>query len=257
MTRGEAHIAATARLAGANYRLEFTMPAIARSAAPGQFVEVGTNGATLLNKPFSIAAVDAARGTFTLIVKVIGRGTAAIAGYEPGREVNVLGPCGNGFPLEKGPVYIVGGGIGIPPLLFLASRLPAPADAAVVLGARTAEDMVLEHEFAALTGASAVITTDDGSRGRAGFVTEALEELLALDARPVYVCGPVAMLRRVAGLCAAAGVRVHACLEAYMGCGTGICMGCVIPTVRGMERVCREGPVFLGSDVLWEQLGDA
>jgi dihydroorotate dehydrogenase electron transfer subunit len=245
------------RLGGDNYRITCSLPQIAGEARPGQFVEVGTGGATLLNKPFSIARTDPAAGTFDLVFKVVGPGTAAIAAYRPGCRVKVIGPCGNGFPAVPEPAWIVGGGIGIPPLSFLVSRTGPEAVAGVALGARTAVDVVLADEFQALTTVPPVITTDDGSAGRRGFVTDVLKEWLAQTVRPVCACGPAPMLRRVAQLCDAAGAPLYACLEAYMGCGTGICMGCVIPTVRGMERVCREGPVFMGSDILWNELPEA
>ena len=257
MIRADATVTAVQRLAGDNYRITCELPEIAASARPGQFVEVSTGGATLLNKPFSVARVDRGTGTFDLVFRVVGPGTAAIAAYRPGRRVAVTGPCGNGFPPVPEPAYIAGGGIGIPPLLFLVSEIGPDAVAATVLGARCADDLVLVDEFQAATGSSPTVTTDDGSNGRRGFVTDVLEEWLARAARPVCACGPLPMLHRVAELCAAARAPLFACLEAYMGCGTGICMGCVIPTVRGMERVCREGPVFMGSDILWDELPEA
>lgn len=241
------------RLGGNNYALTLAAPEVAREARPGQFVELSTRGATLLNKPISIAAADATAGTITLVYKVVGPGTRAFSAYVPGLEVPLLGPCGNGFAPVRGRAYAVGGGIGIPPMLFLVAASAGGAAFEVVLGARAADEVVLLNEFRAL-GCEPCVTTDDGSCGRRGFVTDVLEEKLQVTPMPVYACGPVPMLARVAALARAHDVPCCVCLEAYMGCGIGVCMGCVVPTVRGMERVCREGPVFAAADVQWDEL---
>jgi len=248
-----ARVAGQECLSGKNYALKLAAAEVAREARPGQFVELSTRGATLLNKPLSIAAADKAAGTVTVVYKVVGPGTRAFSGYRAGEEVELLGPCGKGIAEVAGRAYAVGGGIGIPPLLFLAVANAGRAAFEVLLGARTAEDVVLAKEFAA-AGCTPKIATDDGSLGRRGFVTELLEEKLREAPAPVYACGPVAMLARVAGLAREYSVPCFVCLEAYMGCGIGVCMGCVVPTVRGMERVCREGPVFAAGDVKWEEL---
>lgn len=253
MTWGGAQVLEHVRVSGANFRLTLLAPEIARSARPGQFVELSTRGATLLNKPISIAAADPAAGTITLVYKVVGPGTRAFSSYQPGLEVPLLGPCGNGFSSVHGDAYVVGGGIGIPPLWFLVSMNAPHARFQAVLGARTAEDLVLAEEFTQ-SGCEVTLTTDDGSRGRRGFVTDVLEELLRTAPAPVYACGPVPMLARVAAVTHAARVPCTVCLEAYMGCGIGVCMGCVVPTIRGMERVCREGPVFPAADIRWHEL---
>lgn len=241
------------RLSGSNYALTLAAPEVACAARPGQFVELSTRGATLLNKPISIAVADAAAGTITLVYKVVGPGTRAFSTYVPGMEVPLLGPCGNGFAPVHGRAYAVGGGIGIPPMWFLAAANRGGAQFEIMLGARSVEDVVLVKEFEAL-GCVPSVTTDDGSSGRRGFVTELLEEKLAAAPAPVYACGPVPMLAQVAALARAQEAPCFVCLEAYMGCGIGVCMGCVVPTVRGMERVCREGPVFAAADVKWDEL---
>lgn len=252
MTWTTARVHAQQQLRGQNYRLVLHAPEVAAQAVPGQFIELATGGATLLNKPLSIAAVAPAAGLLTVVYKVVGPGTRAFAHYPAGHEVRVLGPCGNGFVLPAGPCYAVGGGIGIPPLYFLAARAGPPLS--VILGARSADDLVLVDDFARHAQVTLTLTTDDGSCGLKGCVTDALAPLLHAERRPVYACGPLAMLAAVARLCAATAAPLWVCLEAYMGCGIGVCMGCVVPTVRGMERVCHEGPVFLGTDILWEQV---
>jgi dihydroorotate dehydrogenase electron transfer subunit len=247
-----ARVHAQQHLSGQNHRLVLHAPELAAQAVPGQFIELSTGGATLLNKPLSIAAVAPADGLLTVVYKTVGPGTRAFAHYHAGASVRVMGPCGNGFTLPDAPCYAVGGGIGIPPLYFLATRTQQPM--AVVLGARSADDMVLVDEFTKCAHVTLTLTSDDGSCGIKGMVTDALTLALHAERRPVYACGPVPMLRAVARLCAEHAAPLWACLEAYMGCGMGVCMGCVVPTVRGMERVCHEGPVFRGEDVLWEQL---
>ncbi|NLF38528.1 dihydroorotate dehydrogenase electron transfer subunit [bacterium] len=250
-----ARVARHALLRGANRLLEMEAPDIARIARPGQFVEVSTKGATLLNKPFSIAGVNRPAGTISIAYKVIGRGTTAIAQYRRGAAVRLLGPCGNGFERPEGRVYLAGGGIGIPPLHFCAAEWAGAAEMTAIFGARSSEDLVLVEETARALGRPVVTATDDGSEGRKGSVCDALAA--ELDAVPgaVIACGPSAMLRAVALMCAERAVPAWLCLEAYMACGAGICMGCVVPTVRGMERVCREGPVFDARDIRWDAFG--
>ncbi len=229
-------------------------PQIAAAAEPGQFIELSTAGATLLNKPFSIARVTDDRSAFSIVYKVVGPGTRAIASFAEDRIVNLLGPCGKGFPRHEERAYLVGGGIGVPPLFFLASRR-GNTRMTIMLGAGTRDDIVLMSDFENSLGVTPVIATDDGSAGHEGTVVELLEDALLRRPAPVYACGPMPMLAAVARLCGKCNVPSYVCLEAYMGCGMGVCMGCAVPTVRGMERVCREGPVFSGADILWDAVG--
>ena len=241
-------------LGGSNYRLTLREPEVAAAARPGQFIELSTGGATLLNKPISIASTAPADGTFTIVYKVVGSGTRAFSSFTRARRIKLLGPCGNGFDRVRGAAILVGGGIGIPPLHFLAATHANHVAFTVILGARTRTELVFEHELATLSTVPPLIATDDGSRGHKGFVTDLLATVLKRQPAPVYACGPLPMLARVAHICQAASAPCTVCLEAYMGCGIGVCMGCAIPTVRGMERVCREGPVFDAADILWDEL---
>ena len=254
MSWGPATVTHQEHLCGDNRRISIQAPAIARTAMPGQFVELSTGGATLLNKPVSIAAVDRQAGTIDLVYKIIGRGTRAISAYRAGETVKLLGPCGTGFSRPHPRACIIGGGIGIPPLLFLATEYQRQTAFTCILGAGTADDLVLLSDFSAIRGATVHCATDDGSYGRHGLVIDLLAEAWRDEPLPVYACGPVPMLKSVAANCHEAGVPAYVCLEAYMGCGIGVCMGCVIPTVRGMERVCMEGPVFTADDILWDQM---
>jgi len=237
-------------LTGENFRLDFRAENIAGNVLPGQFVEISTNGATLLNKPISVADVDCNRQIMSIVIKKIGKGTNAISKFVPGDVVKIIGPCGNAFPNPGKEAIIVGGGIGIPPLYFFAKFYPKTKFIAI-LGAGSKADIVLENNFNSLDNTQIIVTTDDGSKGEKGTVIPSLEKLLSEKKITVYSCGPKPMLAAVAKTCAMKNVNAFVSLEAYMGCGIGVCMGCVVNTVRGPERVCKEGPVFLAKDILW------
>lgn len=250
MKQTQAQVHDNRRLTAEMWSLTLCDAHCAQTAVPGQFVEISTRGVTLLNKPISIASTAPDDALFTLIYKVIGPGTRALSAMKPGDAVRIIGPCGTGFPVPESPVYAVGGGCGIPPISFLAqiygNRIMP------LLAARTAESLVQEEVCAAWTGHAPMVTTDDGSKGLRGQVAPHLAECLATTPAPVYACGPLPMLRAVAACARAAGVSCFVSLEAYMGCGFGVCMGCVVPTVRGYERVCKEGPVFPAEDIVWD-----
>ncbi len=228
---------------------------------PGQFYMVrGDWGADpLLPRPLSILGEDPAAGTLSFLLKVVGRGSSLLFDLEPGHKVTALGPLGHPFPMPPasgGPlVALVGGGVGVPPLVFLARRLAAARiPYAFLQGARTKDDLLLVEDLAAL-GTPPVCTTEDGSAGAKGLVTAPLAAALDAGLGAVYACGPEGMLRAVAAMCAGR-VPCYVSLEARMGCGYGVCLGCVVPVLRNSariyERVCQEGPVFDGEVVLWE-----
>lgn len=236
-------------------RLVLRAPEMAGAARPGQFAELSTAGATLLRKPISIAQADPERGELTFVYRIIGKGTAALAELAPGDSLDLIAPLGNGFGRPAGPAVLVGGGVGVPPLWFMASRLAGEGlPATVVTGARTGRDLLLQEELRTLP-VRFLCATDDGSAGRAGTVLTVLEELAdELSGATVYACGPWPMLKALAAFCAGRGLALEVCLEAYMGCGLGVCVGCTIPTVNGMQRVCKEGPVFNATEVLWDKI---
>lgn len=213
-------------------------------SAPGQFVEIQLPG-FFLRRPISVCDYDAFG--FTLIYKVVGRGTEDLAAMKQGETLNIITGLGNGFSPEKGGErpLLVGGGVGVPPLYHLAKRLLARgAFPFVVLGFNTAEEIFYVEEFKAL-GAEVAIATVDGSYGVKGFVTAALPASYSY----VYSCGPIAMLRALYS--AARGVSGEFSLEERMGCGFGACMGCSIITKKGSRRVCKDGPVFEKEELAW------
>jgi dihydroorotate dehydrogenase electron transfer subunit len=266
------------RRAGAYQVLTLVAPRIAAAAAPGQFVEVLVPGqAVLLRRPFSIHRADRAGslGTVELAFDVIGPGTAALAALRPHDTVDLLGPLGRPFTLPPPgtPCLLAGGGYGTAPLFFLAERLrPLGCRVAFLVGAATAPRLFQAMEARRL-GNSLTVTTDDGSAGRRGLVTDPMAELVARSgSRQVYACGPMPMLAAVSRVAAGLGVACQVAVEEQMACGTGICFACVIPllptgppaaaTADGaaggrMARACVDGPVFDGAAVAWADLGHA
>ena len=218
---------------------------------PGQFVQVAVTAAhdPYLNRPFSVH--DWRDGELTLLYRLVGRGTAILAARQPGESVTVVGPLGRGFPMgREHSAIIVAGGIGAAPLLFLLRRLQAAGkETAFLYGAQTAAALVLREQFQALATTYAE-STDDGSRGRQGQVTELLQEVLLKQKADIYACGPEPMLRAVAKLAAAYQCRCYLSLEARLACGVGACLGCVVPARDGSYlRVCVDGPVFAAEEV--------
>ena len=215
---------------------------------PGQFVEIALPG-FFLRRPVSVA--DWRDGELLLLVRIVGAGTRALADMAPGTRLDLLSGLGNGFDASLARAArpaLVGGGIGIAPLVGLARRMvEAGAAPDVVLGFRNRADAFYIDEFRAL-GCRVEVSTEDGSLGARGFVTEPLRPLAAASAY-VFACGPMPMLRAVHALPGLSGGQYS--LEARMGCGFGACVGCTIETRGGPRRVCREGPVFLQEELPW------
>ena len=257
------------RRTGAYHTLSLVAPGIAATARAGQFAAVlaGTDRSFLLRRPFSIHRAERhgpAFGSIELVFDVVGPGTRALAELRPHDSVDVLGPLGRPFTLPGAPrsCLLVGGGYGTAPLFFLAEELRVRGcriDFAV--GAATSERLFKAIEAKRL-GRTSVVTTDDGSYGQRGRVTDPLPALMA-QARTemVYACGPMAMLAAVSRVAAAAGVPCEVAVEEQMACGTGICFSCVVPVAdpadpaaTRMARSCIEGPVLDGAAVAWEEV---
>ena len=259
------------RRAGAYHALTLVAPRVAEGARPGQFVQlrVGDDGSFRLRRPFSIHRVQrppAAPGTVEVVFDVVGPGTLALSRLRPHDQVDLLGPLGRPFdpPPEPAGCLLVGGGYGTAPLFFLAGELRARRCRVDFLVGAAGASRLLQAMEAKRLGHSLTVTTDDGSAGRRGLVTDPLPELLArTGAGRVYACGPMPMLAAVSRLAAAAGVPCQVAVEELMACGTGICFSCVLPVGGGagsprptrMARTCLEGPVFDGAAVAWAELG--
>ncbi len=208
----------------------------------GQFVDISVPG-LFLRRPISVCDVEGS--VLTLIYKVVGEGTQKMAAMAAGEELNLLTGLGNGYTIKNAGArpLLVGGGVGVPPLYYLAKQLRAQGlTVRVLLGFNTANEVFYEQEFNDL-GCEVVVTTADGSHGTKGFVTAALDGQQSY----YYACGPIPMLR---ALIAAAGTQGEVSMEERMGCGYGVCVGCTIQTTQGNKRVCKDGPVFEAGDLL-------
>jgi dihydroorotate dehydrogenase electron transfer subunit len=217
-------------------------PEIAASVRAGQFVNLGWAQGPLLRRPFSVYGVSG--DDVEVVLKEVGAGTAELLKMREGDLISCLGPLGKGFELEAGPrtVALVSGGLGVAPMPLAAQEARALGmHVTWVHGARTSDELCTET-----AGDDVVWATDDGSKGIAGTAVAA-----APDADLVLACGPNRMLAAVAVRWPDALVAV----ETYMGCGTGVCLGCAVPLVRGgYERACKEGPVYRASEVDWQAL---
>ncbi len=292
MVRENCPILENKKIAPDHFRMTLGSAAIAAKARPGQFVQVTLSEQydPFLPRPFSL--YSAGKKDFSILYRVVGKGTELLAGKKAGEKLKVLGPLGNGFaepifmdnvPARKakrtgaydaeGPwAVLVGGGVGTPPLYCLAERLLkdrlfVKKNICVVLGARTAAHLICEKEFKTL-GVDLKIATDDGSRGHKGLVTQVLEEVLVpreLKLVQVYACGPSGMLEACAKLCAKYHVECQVSMEELMACGFGACLGCAVKAkadgkheagdMTGDFRyalACKEGPVFDSKDLFWE-----
>lgn len=250
-TSERAEVLGHARIAARGYfRLDLKAPRIAGSVGPGQFVMVrcGPGPAPLLRRPISVASVDGER--ISLVVKTVGPGTQWMESRAVGDPVELIGPLGNRFSLPgSGELLLVGGGIGVPPMLALAEELQRRGFGGAVrafVGGRTSGDLVLVDELEA-AGAEVICTTEDGSAGEAGQVTGPVAARLAAgaDDTRICACGPQGMLRAVARLASEHDVPCEVSLEAHMACGLGACLGCAVTAAdNSLVHVCSDGPVF-------------
>ncbi len=230
---------------------------MAGEAAAGQFVGVYTGEAdSLLPRPISICEVDREKGALRLVYRIAGRGTARFAGWKPGQEVFLLGLLGNGFPIEaaKGKrAVLMGGGIGIPPMLQLAKELKATGREAVIIPGYRDNHLFLKEDLEQYGPVH--VATEDGSVGTKGNVLTVMEEKELL-AEVIMACGPMPMLRAIKRYAEEKGILAYISLEERMACGVGACLGCVCKTTRkdahshvNNARICTEGPVFEAGEV--------
>jgi len=238
----DAPVVARREVARGMFVLTLDAPQIAEPVRAGQFVNLGWSPGPLLRRPFSVYRADGDH--IEVILKAVGTGTAQLLQMKPGEVISCLGPLGRGFDLGAGPrsVALVSGGLGVAPMP-LAARDARAAGMLVtwVHGARSADELCSETD-----GDEVIWATDDGSKGFAGTVVDAVP-----DADLVLACGPNRMLAAVAMRWPDAQVAV----ETYMGCGTGVCLGCAVPLIRGgYDRACKEGPVYCAGDIEWSLL---
>jgi dihydroorotate dehydrogenase electron transfer subunit len=224
---------------------------------PGQFVEVRVDGsaATFLRRPISINFVDCVQNELWLMVAMVGDGTKALGRLHAGDMLNCVLPLGNGFTMQGGKnalnkPLLVGGGVGVAPLLYLGAQLKEEGmDPMFLLGGRTANDLLMLDEFKKY--GRVYVTTEDGSEGEKGFVTNhSLLQQERFDM--IYTCGPTPMMKAVARYAKEKGIACEASLENLMACGLGACLCCVEKTTEGNLCVCKDGPVFNINRLLWQ-----
>lgn len=227
---------------------------LAGSAVPGQFIGVYTKDKSrLLPRPISICEVREDKKALRIVYRVAGAGTEEFAGYKAGDAVEVLGTLGNGFPLEEAEgkkVFLMGGGIGVPPILELAKRMNAEKQ--IIMGYRDSQTF-LREDFEKY--GKVYIATEDGSVGTRGNVMHAIAEN-ALEADVIFACGPMPMLRAIKTYAAEHGIKAYISLEEHMACGVGACLGCVVKTKEkdhhshvNNARICTDGSVFEAGEV--------
>ncbi|MDQ6650335.1 MAG: dihydroorotate dehydrogenase electron transfer subunit [Actinomycetota bacterium] len=257
------------RRVGAYHAMTVVAPGIAEGARPGQFVAVAVGGpesSMLLRRAFSIYTVKARGvygGTVEFVFSVTGRGTEWLAGRHAHDQVDIVGPLGRPFRLPTRPVTatLVGGGYGAAPLFALAEALRARGCRVDVVMGAASEDRLFGALDAKRMASTVVFTTDDGSYGVQGRVSDVLPDMVERTRSDVvYACGPMGMLAAVSAIASERGIPSQVLVEESMACGIGVCMTCVLPVVGDdgitrMARSCVEGPVFLGDRVRWDELG--
>jgi len=257
----QAKVTGLTELSPGYFQLLLYAPEIAATAIPGQFVQIRAAGPgsidPLLARPLSIYRATPLSGEIAVIFKVVGRGTAMLAAAQVGAPLTVLGPVGNGFTIPENTrqLALLAGGVGMPPLFFLAERLRITHPllrSTLFYGGRTHADLLCLPEWEAL-GVSVMTATDDGSCGHHGLVTELFQQQCAgvlFDF--LAACGPRPMLYAVQRLALASGIPGQLSLEARMACGVGACLGCVCATLAGHQRVCVDGPIFALEEVKFD-----
>lgn len=229
---------------------------LAKSACAGQFISIYTKDRSkLLPRPISICEIGEDR--LRIVYRIAGAGTEEFSSYAEGDEITILGPLGNGFPVDieetnvENTALLIGGGIGIPPMLGLAEALKCKK--AVVAGYRSKNDLFLDGELKA--NGELYIATDDGSLGVNGTVIDAIKQN-AINADVIFACGPKPMLKAVKAYANEIGIKAYISMEERMACGVGACLGCVCKSTDkddhskvNNKRICKDGPVFLTTEV--------
>ena len=248
-----------------HYLLTLSSAYIASHALPGQFVNIkcSKNNFPLLRRPISLHRIRSEHGSFELFYEVVGSGTLELSRANVGDEINILGPLGKGFnlPENRSIFMLVGGGMGSAPLLALAEAIKkAPSGKKAVYlfqGARQSSQLVLSADFEKICD-KVMLSTDDGSRGARGLVSDLLVDFIENEIPPsllsqctIYGCGPRPMQRALVKIAQQKKIVCQISLEERMACGIGACKGCAVETVSGYKMVCSDGPVFAAEEIKW------
>jgi len=248
------------KLAPEHFRITLIAPKIAREAQSGQFVMVRCCDGTdpLLRRPISFNRIDKQKGTIDFLFRVIGNGTRLLSEMEPGRDLDIIGPLGNGFEIDttKEIAILVGGGAGIAPLLPLAAEIkPKMKGVYAFIGANNINQVLCEEDLKDL-GCETIVTTDDGTYGKKGLVTDVMIDSISskLPIKTIiYACGPRPMIKQLESISMEYKVPCQASLEEWMACGVGACNGCTVNTKSGYKKVCSDGPVFDVKELVWQK----
>lgn len=235
------------------YSMQLQADAIAAAAAAGQFVNLySRDGARLLPRPISLCEIDGGAGTLRLVYRTAGKGTEEFSRLHSGAEIEIMGPLGNGFQKKAGRAILMGGGIGIPPMLQLAKELSRMGtQVQAILGYR--DEVFLDTDFEAY--AEVYYASEDGKHGVKGNVMDALRTY-AIQGDRIYACGPTPMLRAIQTYALEQNIEAQLSLEERMACGVGACLACVCQSKEkdshtnvNNKRICKDGPVFFAGEV--------
>jgi len=251
-----------------HYKLIISSPYISSHAEPGQFVNVKCSESydPLLRRPLSLHRISKEHKTFELLYEVVGKGTEMLTKYFVGEEIDILGPLGEGFKLDpkKQIQVLIGGGMGVAPLLALAEKLKKPVTSRqkpealyIMVGAKTRGQVLCEEDFRKISD-QVLVATDDGSYGKKGVVSDVLLDFVDsqlttynLQLTTIYACGPNAMLKAIAEIAFQKKIDCQISMEERMACGIGACKGCPVKTKSGYKMACKDGPVFEAGEILW------
>jgi len=246
-------VKANRRLNNDLFVLELTGNNYLPALKPGQFLQVKVEGSpsTFLRRPVSIHDVDYDQNTIHLLIQIAGKGTEALSGIKEGEKLNIIYPLGNSFslPAENARTLLVGGGCGVAPLLFLGKYLKSKGyKPEILLGFRNSDRIIEYDEYSSI--GPVYLTTEDGSKGEKGFVTDH-SVLMERRFDHICCCGPEPMMKAVAGYCSRNEIHCEVSLEHLMACGFGVCLCCVVNTVKGNLCTCTDGPVFNTKELKW------
>ena len=235
------------------WEMSFIAKEITSQALPGQFVHICIPDCSepFLRRPFGIARIDRKTGMLSLVYKVLGKGTQRLTELKAGDKIDCMGPLGKGYKIEGKKPLVVGGGMGIAPLIYLIDELETKyTPLRILLGARNKNEMFWDR-YVTSDNLDVDISTDDGSVGKKGYVSEALKETLKEGGfDQIYTCGPEPLLKVVADIAQAHDIPCQVSLERHMACAVGACLSCTIETTEGSrKKVCMDGPVFKSTEV--------